>query len=287
MKIFFPRVMALTLAVSLSGCAIVSPRLEPEVSVAGSWNESAPADAGVVTPTWWTGFNSPELASLVTEALAGSPDLAVATERVKQAEAQVRVSGASLFPQLNLDGGASAHRSGNTSGTAPALTDSAGNIELTASYELDLWGKNRAGVRSAESSASASRFDRDTAQLTLVSGVATSYFNVLALRTRLAIARENLDIAQKVMDVVSALPRWRSLGARRLPPAGHGRLAEGGAAAPRGAGAPDARGARHPAGPAAGGLRRQGHGHRRSHRADDRPRAALDLAGSSSGPGER
>ena len=123
MKILFPRVVALTLAVSLSGCAIVSPRLEPEVPVAGSWNESAPADAVGVTPTWWTSFNSPELASLVTEALAGSPDLAVATERVKQAEAEVRVAGASLFPQLNLDGGASAHRSGNTSGPMPALTD--------------------------------------------------------------------------------------------------------------------------------------------------------------------
>jgi len=207
MKILFPRVVALTLAVSLSGCAIVSPRLEPEVPVAGSWNESAPADAVGVTPTWWTSFNSPELASLVTEALAGSPDLAVATERVKQAEAEVRVAGASLFPQLNLDGGASAHRSGNTAGAVPALTDSASSIELTASYELDLWGKNRAGVRAAESSAAASRFDRDTAQLTLVSGVATSYFDVLALRTRLAIARENLDIAQKVMDVVSARAR--------------------------------------------------------------------------------
>jgi len=207
MKILFPRVIALTLAVSLSGCAIVSPRLEPEVPVAGSWNESAPADAVGVTPTWWTSFNSPELASLVTEALACSPNLAVATERVKQAEAEVRVAGASLFPQLNLDGGASAHRSGNTAGAVPALTDSASSIELTASYELDLWGKNRAGVRAAESSAAASRFDRDTAQLTLVSGVATSYFDVLALRTRLAIARENLDIAQKVMDVVSARAR--------------------------------------------------------------------------------
>ena len=65
-------------------------------------------------------------------------------------------------------------------------------------------GKNRAGVRSAESSAAAAGFDRDTAHLTLVSGVATSYFEVLALRARLAIARDNLDIAQRVLDVVSA-----------------------------------------------------------------------------------
>ncbi|HEX2441176.1 MAG TPA: efflux transporter outer membrane subunit [Methylomirabilota bacterium] len=207
MKTLFRRVMAVALVASLSGCAIVSPQLKPEVPVAGGWNESAPADAAAVTPTWWTSFGSTELGALVAEALAGSPDLAIATERVNQAEAQVRVAGASLFPQLNLGGDASAHRSGSTTGTAAAVTESAGNIGLTASYELDLWGKNRAGVRAAQSSAAASRFDRDTAQLTLVSGVATSYFNVLALRTRLAIARENLDTAQKVLDLVSARAR--------------------------------------------------------------------------------
>ena len=207
MKALFRRVMAVALVVSLSGCAIVSPQLKPDVPLAGGWNESAPADGSAVTPTWWTSFSSPELASLIAEALAGSPDLAIATERVNQAEAQVRVAGASLFPQLNVDGGASAHRSGTTTGAAAAVTDSAGDIGLTASYELDLWGKNRAGVRAAQSSSSASRFDRDTAQLTLVSGVATSYFDVLALRTRLAIARENLAAAQQVLDLVSARAR--------------------------------------------------------------------------------
>jgi len=61
--------------------------------------------------------------------------------------------------------------------------------------------------RAAESSAAASRFDRDTAQVTLVSGVATSYFDVLALRTRLVIAKENLAVAQQVLDLVSARAR--------------------------------------------------------------------------------
>src|SRR6185503_11209614 len=73
--------------------------------------------------------------------------------------------------------------------------------------------RNRAGVRSAASSASAARFDRDTAQVTLVSGVATSYFDVLALRTRLSIARDNLTMAQKVLDLVSARARAGSASA--------------------------------------------------------------------------
>jgi NodT family efflux transporter outer membrane factor (OMF) lipoprotein len=207
MNTLFRRVTAVALVGSLSGCAIVSPQLKPDVPVAGAWNEAASADAAAVSPTWWTSFGSPELQSLVTEALAGSPDLAIATERVHQAEAQVRVAGASLFPVLSADAGASGRRSGSTGSVGSAAIDHTGNVGLTASYELDLWGRNRAGVRSAESSAAASRFDRDTAQVTLVSGVATSYFDVLALRTRLAIARENLDTAQQVLDVVSARAR--------------------------------------------------------------------------------
>jgi len=210
MKNVFRRSMAIALVFCLSGCAIVSSRLTPEVPVAGAWNEATPADAAAVSPTWWKAFDSTELQSLVDEALAGSPDLAIASERVQQAEAQVRVAGASLFPVLSAEGDASGHRtstvdSAKTAGRA--VVDSAANVGLTASYELDLWGKNRANVRSAESSAAASRFDRDTAQVTLVSGVATSYFDVLALRARLAIARENVDTAQRVLDVVSARAR--------------------------------------------------------------------------------
>ena len=202
MNTWVQRSIALVVACSLSGCALVSPQLTPDVPVAGTWNEETPADAAAVSPTWWTTFGSPELESLVAEALAGSPDLAIATERVQEAEAQVRVVGASLFPVLSADASAAGHRTSTVGGSA--VVDSAGSVGLTASYELDLWGKNRAGVRSAESSAAAARFDRDTAQVTLVSGVATSYFDVLALRTRLAIARDNLTTAQKILDVVRA-----------------------------------------------------------------------------------
>jgi multidrug efflux system outer membrane protein len=198
------RSMAIALALSLSGCAIVSPQLKPDVPVAGTWNEATPANAAVVSPTWWERFSSTELQSLVAQALAGSPDLAIATERVRQAEAQVRVAGASLFPVLSAGADTSSRRTGAAGG---ATTSNTTGLTLTASYELDLWGKNRAGVRSAESSLAATRSDRDTARLTLISGVATSYFDVLALRTRLGIARENLAIAERVLELVSARAR--------------------------------------------------------------------------------
>ncbi len=204
MNTVLKRSMAVVLALSLTGCAIVSPTLKPDVPVASTWNEAAPANAAAVSPTWWESFGSAELQSLIAEALRGSPDLASATERVRQAEAQVGVAGASLFPMLSAGGDTSTRR---TSGAGGAVTSQATGLTLTASYELDLWGKNRAGVQSAKSSMAASQFDRDTARLTLISGVATSYFDVLALRTRLSIARENLAIAERVLELVSARAR--------------------------------------------------------------------------------
>ena len=202
--------IAIALVCCLAGCAITSARLEPDVPAPGTWNEVVGTDTAAVSSTWWKSFGAAELGSLVDEALVGSPDLAIATERVTQAEAQVRVAGASLFPVLTAGAGASGRRTsavGGGSNSGPDVVDSAGNIGLTVSYELDLWGKNRAGARAAESGAAAARFDRDTAQLVLVSGVATSYFEVLALRARLTIARDNLAIAQRVFDLVSARAR--------------------------------------------------------------------------------
>ena len=147
-------------ALALTGCSMTSPMLKPNVSAPAAWNEAAPAKASVVAADWWQSFGSTELHALVNDALAGSPDLAIAMERVQQAEAQVRISGASLFPTLDLGYGTSARQTGDSRGSTKTESSSA---TLSVSYELDLWGRNRSGVRSAESSLAATKFDRDTA----------------------------------------------------------------------------------------------------------------------------
>ena len=72
MNTLFRRSMALVLVCSLSGCAMVSPELKPDVPVAGTWNEAVPSNGAGVSPTWWTSFGSAELQSLVAEALVGA-----------------------------------------------------------------------------------------------------------------------------------------------------------------------------------------------------------------------
>jgi outer membrane protein, multidrug efflux system len=74
------------------------------------------------------------------------------------------------------------------------------NPELTASYELDFWGKNRALRRAAQAAAVASRYDQQTIALTVVSSVATTYFQVLELRDRVQVARQNLENGKKVLQ---------------------------------------------------------------------------------------
>ena len=198
------KTISLAVVLALAGCGTTSPMLAPNVSAPAAWNEAVPQNGAAVSTTWWNTFGSQELQSLVSEALAGSPDLAIAMERVRQAEAQVRVAGASLFPSLDLGVGTSTR---TTRDSGRSLSTEASSTVLSVSYELDLWGRNRSGVRAAESSLQATVFDRDTARLTLISGVAAGYFEVLTLRSRLSIARENLAIAERVLELVSARSR--------------------------------------------------------------------------------
>lgn len=195
----------LGIAMLLGACAITGNAPAPAPDMPQAYTEQAAPDASVPARNWWAAFGSPELSSLVAAALGANPDLAIAAERVRQAEAQVRIAGATLFPALNF-GAASSRRETHVDGGSWQESD-ASSATLSASYELDLWGKNASGVRSAEAALRASRFDRETVRLTLVAGVANAYFQVLSLRGRLAIARENLGIAERVFAVVDSRVR--------------------------------------------------------------------------------
>jgi NodT family efflux transporter outer membrane factor (OMF) lipoprotein len=203
--------VALALAVlALGACSITGetppvPGLASDIPAAWAERTLPDAGAGVTAPDWWRSFSSDELSVLIAAALSANPDLVIAAERVRQAEAQVRIAGASLFPQLDVGAGTS-RRETRPDGGAWSASDGSSAI-FSASYEIDLWGRNAAGVRAAESTLRASRYELETVRLTLVTGVANAYFQVLSLRGRLVILRENLVIAERVLAVVDARVR--------------------------------------------------------------------------------
>ena len=197
--------LAVLATLSLGACATSGnpPALVP--GMPGAWAESDASDAASPSRDWWRSFGSAELSGLIDASLSTSPDMAIAAEHVRQAEAQVRIAGSTLFPALNFGADTAHHETRPQGGSWSG--DNLSSAALSASYEIDLWGRNASGVRAAQSSLRATRFDQETVRLTLVAGVASAYFQVLSLRGRLVIARENLAIAERVFKVVDSRVR--------------------------------------------------------------------------------
>jgi multidrug efflux system outer membrane protein len=185
---------------ALAACSVGPAYKRPDIAVPAKWHDPIADEDSAVwpTPDWWHAFGSQKLDELITEAEHSNDDLAVAVARVQEADAQARIAGAPLLPSLDLGASATRQRA-PVSGVGPQAYN-VFNPELTASYELDFWGKNRAARRSALASAVASRYDQQTVALTVVSSVATTYFQALELRDRIEVARQNLENGQKVLD---------------------------------------------------------------------------------------
>ena len=198
--------VSLVLAPLLGGCYIGVDRPDAGLEIPAAYT-AGPRNAEAALPSvdWWRGFRSKPLTDLIEEALTSNLDVAAAVARIVQADANARISGSALLPAVGLNSSFTRSRSSQSSGTT---TGSGGserqlyNASLSASYEIDFWGKNRAALRSAEELAAASRFDREVVALTTVATVANTYFQVLAANDRLRVARENLEAATRVYNLI-------------------------------------------------------------------------------------
>jgi outer membrane protein, multidrug efflux system len=200
MKSLSPAAVCGCALLTLAACSVGPAYKRPEIAVPTEWHEAAGNDSSAVWPAsdWWRGFGSPKLDALITEAQQSNDDLAVAIARVQEADAQARIAGAALLPSLDFSADATRARA-QVSGFGPRVTN-VFSPELTASYELDFWGKNRALRAAARATAVASRFDQQTVALTVISSVASTYFQALELRDRIDVAQQNLSNGQKVLD---------------------------------------------------------------------------------------
>jgi NodT family efflux transporter outer membrane factor (OMF) lipoprotein len=183
------------------GCATESAPQPPPVVPAAFEHGTAVTTPSWPAQDWYRGFGSDELNALVDLAVRDNTDLTGARERVAQADARARQAGAAILPKVSVDGNAT-YLSGHSNQGGGHEFD--WFAMLSASYEVDFWGKNRATASAARLQGGASRAERDTVALTLLGGVASEYFQVLALRERLAIARSNRDAAQKILEAVQA-----------------------------------------------------------------------------------
>jgi multidrug efflux system outer membrane protein len=139
----------------------------------------------------------------MVQAQQANDDISAAVARVQQADAQVQIARAPLFPALSVSGTGTRQREKPT-GTSAAnssrpVTFNQFGAQVSASYELDFWGKNLAEFNAARFTANASEYDRATVELTVMTSVATSYFQALEAQDRLRVAQENLTTSQTIL----------------------------------------------------------------------------------------
>jgi NodT family efflux transporter outer membrane factor (OMF) lipoprotein len=215
------------LIVGAQACRAIGPDYQPPQPPAASrWVEAddprAQASA-VDTTRWWTAFNDPTLDELIAEAREKNLTLQTAALRVLEAQALRAVAFGNLFPQQQKLGATfekgqisknRATTSGSGSSNARRFGTEAWTFSFDASWEIDLWGRVRRGLETADAQVLAQLANYDDVLVTLLGDVASTYVQIRVLEERLTLARDNVRVQREGMDV--ARVRYEAGGTSEL-----------------------------------------------------------------------
>jgi multidrug efflux system outer membrane protein len=203
-RFFFISSVAL---VGLSGCAVRSSTGLEKMTLPADWKNSA--GFPVASPTrdlsrWWGRFNDPTLNRVIADALRNSPDIASASARIRESRAQRNAVASSLFPSLS--GGATANGTASDRDVGGRNSDSSYSAGLNASWEADLFGKNRSSVEAATAQVGATEENFHSVQASLAAETASVYTNLRTNEARLAVLKKNINTREET----ARLAGWRN-----------------------------------------------------------------------------
>ncbi len=197
-------ILALWLAASADG----KDRRRPAVQVPQQWTVAPARGTSTTAPVadeWWASFQDPLLTSLIGRAVRGNLDLKIAVERVLEARAAQGVARAGYSPQVDANVSVSRQRGGVnpalTGGTIAPVETNVFQGSLGASWELDVFGRVRNGVRAATADAVAAEENRRDVLVILLGDVGRVYSQLRGFQRRLEIASKNIHIQQETLDL--------------------------------------------------------------------------------------
>lgn len=165
-------------------------------------NSAAAGVAAVPIPDqWWTTFNNPELTRLIERALASSPDITIAEQRVREARAGLRSVAGGRYPQVGAGAGTMEYRRTGPLNTIYRESYSTFQTGFDASWEIDLWSGTRRAVESAGAALEATKEESHGVRVSLAAEVARTYVELRAGQRRLAIAHTNLALQQRTLEL--------------------------------------------------------------------------------------
>ncbi len=203
-------VLLLALCGLLTGCFKLGPDFkEPELTIPEYWQGSSQQNMKQGDfKEWWKLFKDPVLDKLIDMAYQQNLNLQIAAVRILEARAQLGIAKGSLFPQKQQLGADFLYN--KLSQQAPNInTYSFDSFEIgfDALWEVDIWGKYRRGIESADANLGVSQLNYDDVLVSLTAEVAATYIQIRTFQQRLALARKNADIQTRGLRITEAQRR--------------------------------------------------------------------------------
>ncbi|HVU34695.1 MAG TPA: efflux transporter outer membrane subunit [Opitutaceae bacterium] len=172
-----------------------------DVDTSFAWKAGTPADA-LSHGSWWRLFRDPVLDGLENRALAANQDLRGAAARVEEARAEAGLARSDYWPRIAANGEFTRERTSSTTANVfPATLTNTYNAPLSATWELDVFGRVRRLSESARADAAASAATFEAVRLAMTADVASTYFTLGALDRELAIVRETAELRRRALQI--------------------------------------------------------------------------------------
>ncbi len=182
----------------LAGCSMGPAYERPANELPETWSAAPAQGRTIATDHWWTVYGDATLERLISEALAGNQDLALATARLDEVRALARIADAELVP--SVDAAFQRDRTRRSNSTATRFPGSLENNnyrgQLNVSYELDLWGRLRDSAKAARAELLATTAARETVRIALTTEVTQSYYALVAYDAQIVATRKALALRQ-------------------------------------------------------------------------------------------
>ncbi|MGO9424313.1 MAG: efflux transporter outer membrane subunit [Steroidobacteraceae bacterium] len=196
----------------LAGCAVGPDYHRPPLDVPAQYRDATPAAAGAAEDAvsvgdsgWWEVYSDPDLQALLATAITNNYDVKIAVARIEEARAQLGSQRLNYLPQLSVDAAAGRTKASEYAELRgfPRIYNEA-QVQILASYQIDLWGQLRRATEAARANLLASQYAKRAVAVTLVASVASAYFDLISLDSQLEITRHTVVDREKFLELTHA-----------------------------------------------------------------------------------
>lgn len=175
------KVITILIAAIISGCSLRPDMIEIQQEYRYQM------DVYSINESWWESFGDERLNALIQKSLKNNSDLLIALNNIEKARVSLRLDRIEYLPNISLQGEASKSDKGYNNSTVEQFS-----LSAVLSYELDLWGRVRNKANASEAIYNATKFDYESARISLASSVANAYFLLISLREQEQILKDTL-----------------------------------------------------------------------------------------------